>query len=103
MEIKILEKGLNYAPIQNKINKPELRKDFEDFARQMRLKWCLRNEPISSLSERPSFTSKSSCKPTKGNPSLELFLSQIDKELFEVQFKLLELLQTGMVMCAFSC
>ena len=103
MEIKILEKGLNYAPIQNKINKPELRKDFEDFARQMRLKWYLRNELISSLSERPSFTSKSSCKPIKGNPSLELFLSQIDKELFEVQFRLLELLQIGMVMCAFSC
>ena len=33
MEIKILEKGLDYAPIQIKINKPELRRDFEDFAR----------------------------------------------------------------------
>ena len=32
MEIKILEKGLDYAPIQNKINEPELRRDFEDFA-----------------------------------------------------------------------
>ena len=28
MEIKILEKGLDYAPIQNKINEPELRRDF---------------------------------------------------------------------------
>ena len=39
MEIKILEKGLDYAPIQNKINEPELRRDFEVFARRMRLKW----------------------------------------------------------------
>ena len=28
-EIKVLEKGLFFAPIQNKINEPELRKDFE--------------------------------------------------------------------------
>ena len=47
MEIKILEKGFDYAPIQNKINKPELRKGFEDFARRMRLKWYFRNEPTS--------------------------------------------------------
>ena len=33
MEIKILEKGLDYAPIQSKINQPELMRDFEDFAR----------------------------------------------------------------------
>ena len=33
MEIKILEKGLDYVPIQSKINRPELRRDFEDFAR----------------------------------------------------------------------
>ena len=39
MEIKILEKGLDYAPIQNKVNEPALRGDFEDFARRMRLKW----------------------------------------------------------------
>ena len=44
MEIKILEKRLDYAPIQNKINKPELRRDFEDFAGRMRLKWHFRNE-----------------------------------------------------------
>ena len=33
MKNKILEKGLDYAPVQNKINKPKLRKDFEDFPR----------------------------------------------------------------------
>ena len=49
----------------------------------MGLKWYFRNEPTSSFSERPSLTTKSSCKPPKGNPSLELFLSQIKNELFE--------------------
>ena len=32
-EIKVLEKGLDYAPIQNKINEPELRSDFNEFGR----------------------------------------------------------------------
>ena len=30
-EIRVLEKGLGFAPIQNKINDPGLRTDFEDF------------------------------------------------------------------------
>ena len=29
-EIKVLEKGLDFAPIQRKINEPELRSDFGD-------------------------------------------------------------------------
>ena len=49
MKIKILEKGLDYALIQTKINEPELRRDFEDFARRVRLKWYFRNEPLLHL------------------------------------------------------
>ena len=30
-EIKVLEKGLDFAPIQKTLNEPELRKDFEEF------------------------------------------------------------------------
>ena len=56
MEIKILKKGLHCALIQNKINKPELRRDFEDFARWVRLKSYIRNEPASLFSECPPFT-----------------------------------------------
>ena len=45
MEIKILKKGLVYAPIQNKIDEPELKRDFEGFVRQTRLSFM----SISSL------------------------------------------------------
>ena len=38
LEIKVLEKGLDFAPIQRKINEPELKQDFEDFCRRMRTK-----------------------------------------------------------------
>ena len=37
-EIRVLEKGLDFAPIQRKVNEPELRRDFEKFCRKMRIK-----------------------------------------------------------------
>lgn len=43
-EIRVLEKGLDCAPIQNKINELELRSDFEELRRGIRLKWYFRNE-----------------------------------------------------------
>ena len=44
IEIKNLDKGLDFAPIYRKINKPELRQDFAEFCRRMRTKWFFRNE-----------------------------------------------------------
>ena len=83
-EIKVLEKGLDYAPIQSKINEPELRNDFEEFCRRIHLKWYFRKEPTSEFSETSSLTPKSSWKPPKGHPSLEVFLSEIEKEIFAI-------------------
>ena len=84
IEIKVLEKALDYAPIQNKINELELRKDFEESCERMRLKWHFRNEPTPYFKETPVFAPKSTWKPPKGYPNLEVFLSQIEKELFEL-------------------
>ena len=39
--------------------------------------------------ETPSFRCKSSWKPSQGNASLELFLSQIERELFQIPKKCL--------------
>ena len=83
-EIKALEKGLDFAPIQRKVNEPELRQDFENFCRRMRIKWHFRNEPSDNFSERPAFSPKSSWKPPLGHPNLEVFLSQVENELFEI-------------------
>ena len=81
-EIKVLEKGFDFAPIQQKINEPELRKDFEEFCRRMRTKWNFRNEPSQDFSVTPAFARKSSWKPPLGHPNLEVFLSQVESELF---------------------
>ena len=85
--IKILEKNLDYAHIQNKVNEPEVRQDVDEFSRKMRLKWYFRNKATEDFSETPSFICKSSWKPPQGNASLELFLSQTERELFEIPKK----------------
>ena len=82
-EIRVLEKGLDYAPIQRKINEPELRDDFNDFCTRMRLKWHFRDEP-DTFSETPAFRPKSTWVPPKGHPCLEVFLSQVEAELFKM-------------------
>ena len=76
-EIKLLEKGLDYAPIQRKINKPKLKSHFEELCRCMQIKWQFRNKPSETLSEIPSFRPKSSWKPPKGNPNLKIRLNRI--------------------------
>ena len=82
-EIKILEKGLDYAPIQRKINEPKLKNDIEEFCRRMRIKWHFRNEPSENFSEIPSFRPKLSWKPPKGNPNLEMLLSKVEQNIFK--------------------
>ena len=82
-EINLLEKGLDFAPIQRKINEPELREDFEEFFRRMRVKWHFRNELSESFIKKPAFFPKSSWKPHEGHPNLEVFLIQIENKLFK--------------------
>ena len=34
-EIRVFEKGLDFAPVLNKLSEPELRRDFKEFCRRM--------------------------------------------------------------------
>ena len=87
---KILEKSLGFAPIQRKINEPELRKGFQEFCRRMRIKQHFGNEPTSDISNTPSFAPKSPWKPPKGHLNLEVLLSQVDEsDLFKAIERLL--------------
>ena len=49
----------------------------------MRIKWNFRNEPSEDFPDKPAFRPKSSWKTPPGHPGLELFLSQIEKDIFE--------------------
>ena len=72
-EIKMLEKRIDFAPVQRTLKESELHKDFEEFCRRMRCKWHFRNEVSEKFSEIPAFRSKSSCLPPKCHASLEIF------------------------------
>ena len=47
----VLEKSLDFAPIQGKIDEPKFRKDFNEFCRRMRIKWNFRNESLQYFSK----------------------------------------------------
>ena len=86
-ETKTLEKGLGFGPIQRKINEPErfkeLRKDFEEFCRRMRTKWHFRNGTTSDFSNVTAFALKFAWKPPEDHLNLEVFLSQVEPDLFK--------------------
>ena len=50
----------------------------------MRPKWYFRNETTPYFKETLVFAPKLTWKPPKEHPNLETFLSQIEKELFEL-------------------
>ena len=52
----------------------------------MRTRWQFRNEPTPEFSETPVFSLKSTWQPPMGHRNVEVFLSQIEQEIFkEVQ------------------
>ena len=61
--------------------------EFKDFCRCMRFKWYFRDEPTPFFSEQPSFSPNSSWSSPVGHPNLEVFLSQIEQELFRIPDK----------------
>ena len=62
IEIQVLEKGLDFAPIQKSLNEPELRNDFEEFSRRMHIRWNYRDQPSEDFSGKPAFRPKSTLK-----------------------------------------
>ena len=56
--------------------KLQLRRDFEEFCRRMRLKWRFRNESTPYFKESTVFAPKSTCKPPKGHPHLGVKLKK---------------------------
>ena len=84
LEIKVLEKGLEFSPTPSSINEVDLRRVISDFTRKMRCKWFFRNERQENVSETSEFKSKSTWNPPKGAPALELFLSQTEKDILSI-------------------
>ena len=58
-EIGILEKRLDFVPIQNEIKEPELKSDSEEFCGRTITKWHFRNDTTPEFSETSVFLFKS--------------------------------------------
>ena len=50
----------------------------------MRCKWYFRNDVSESFSQLPAFGNKSNWNPPKGYPTLEMFLIQLEGDIFSV-------------------
>ena len=81
-EMRVLEKGLGFAPTPTKINEGDLKRDFNEFFRKMRCKWYFRNESTENFSEKPAFNVKCNWNPPNGHPALEVFLSKFESKVF---------------------
>ena len=57
----------------------------------MRITWYFYNDISHNFSEKPAFAPESKWKPKKGHPNLEVFLGQIEKEVFELTESLFQL------------
>ena len=80
LEISVLGKGLGFSTTP--INEADLRRNFANFAKKIRC--FFRNEPTEDFSEIPAFTIKSNWSSTKGHPALEMFLNQMEGEIFSL-------------------
>ena len=77
----------NSARIKRKIIEPELRSDFNEFRRRMRLKLHFRDEP-PGFNETPAFKPKSIWHPPKGHACQKIFLVKLKKNFLRSHFQI---------------
>ena len=65
IKIKVLERGLGFAPTPNLINEADLRRDLKNFRRKIGCRWYFSNEPSDNFSNVPAFRPKFQWKPLK--------------------------------------
>ena len=75
------DKGLNFCPTPNSIDKAKVKQDLEAFGRRLRLKWNFRNDE-RGFSTNP-FRKKSTYNP-KGSAAIEVYLSIIEGRIMEI-------------------
>ena len=84
LTLKLISWILGFTPTPSFINTSDLKRDLEDLARKMRCKWYFKNDVTENFSQPPAFQIKSNWNPPKGQPALEMFLSQIERDIFSV-------------------
>ena len=82
LEISALGKRKGFTNTPTFISEADLRRDFANFSRKMRCKWFFRNQLTEDVCEVPAFRIRSNWSPPKGHSTLEMFVSQMEGEIF---------------------
>ena len=83
-EIKVLDKGLNFVPTPEKLDRLQIKNDLEKLGRDIKLRMFYQNDLSPSFSEKPAFKVPSSWTPPIRDVQLELYLSEIEDKLINI-------------------
>ena len=83
-EIKVLDKGLNFVPTPEKLDGLQIKNDLEKLGTDIKLRMFYQNDLSPSFSEKPTFKVPSSWTPPIIFMQLELYLSEIEDKLINI-------------------
>ena len=86
-EIKVLDNGLNFVPTPEKLDRLQIKNDLEKLGRlgrDIKLRMFYKNDLSPSFSEKPAFKVPSSWTPPIRDVQLELYLSEIEDKLINI-------------------
>ena len=83
-EIKVLDKGLNFVPTPEKPDRLQIKNELEKLGRDIKLRMFYQNDLSPSFSEKPAFKVPSSWTPPIRDVQLELYLSEIEDKLINI-------------------
>ena len=76
-----MNKGLNFCPTQEKYNKNELIKDFENFARKIRLKAYFGPDLTENTKKGYKTKNKSTWEPSFTHHTVKTFIDAVRKDI----------------------
>ena len=82
-KISLLSKGLKFVPTTNKIDRPKLKRELEEYGRKLRLMWHVRNDERSFVADRSR--TKSSFNPRNKDAIIETYLSPFEERLLDIE------------------
>ena len=83
-EISLLDKGLQFVPTPEKIDRHQIKKDLERLGRHIRLKMHFQYEPSANFSTKPAFRVPSNWTPPINDIQLEIYLSEVEEQLMNI-------------------
>ena len=86
-EIKVLDKGLNFVPTPEKLDRLQIKNDLAKLGRlgrDIKLRMFYKNDLSPSFSEKPAFKVPSSWTPPIRDVQIELYLSEIEDKLTNI-------------------